>query len=164
MKSIKIVQKFFSKKEAANAASYQRSKAKSENLVVSKIEIADAYELFKLNGWLKKHPFKSLGFPTPGQFMVIVHYNHNVVAIKKTSSLKKNIVKAAKAKNAGEKFKIVRLNDSQKQQVTTSGFGFVSNITAPAFKFKYRMTFSIGHMKYKSTSFTSPTYCCQRAA
>jgi len=164
MKSIKIVKKFFSKAEAVNAAAYQRSMAKKNNLVISKVEIIDAYELFKLNGWLKKTPFENIGYPAPGQFMVIVRYNYNVVAVKKTSTLNKKIVSAAKNNTAGKKFKVVRLNDAQKQVVSSSLLSFVSNITVPAYRFKYRITYSVGKMKYNSISFTPPTYVCQLAA
>ena len=164
MTSGKIVKKFFSKAEAENAATYQRALAKKEGRIILKVRVVNAYELYQANGWFKSSPFKILGTPRMDQYMVVVYYNINVVAVKNTSALKKKIVKASKTKNAGKVFKIVRLNTAQQQQVKATGFVYTSNITVPAFKFRYRMTFSTGRMKYNSISFTPPTYSCQIAA
>lgn len=155
--TIKIVQKFFTKTQAAKASSYQKAKAKKENMVISKVEIINAHELFKMNGWLKNNPFKRLGFPTPEDFLVIVHYNHNITPLK-TTSIKRKIQKASKLKNAGEKFHIVRLTGTQKKCAVVAGHIYVSSITVPAFRFRFRSTLSIGKMLPTSIPFQPQSY------
>ncbi len=146
MKSGKLVKKFFNESEAKRAASYQRSMAKKQGLVILKVEIVDAYQLFKQNGWLKKNPFEKIGWPVPGQFMVIVHYNYNVQVVKKSSAVKKQIVKAAKLKDASKRFQAVKLNVAQKSQVAGL-FNYTSNIAVPVFRFRFFKAATSGKVK-----------------
>lgn len=74
MKRVKIVREFFGIAAAKAQATWQRAKAKKDGRQILKIEIVPAYELFKTNGWFKNNPFKKIGIPSPGQFMVIVHF------------------------------------------------------------------------------------------
>lgn len=129
MKSIKIVQDFFNKNDAKKAASYQRAKARKLKIKINKVEILNAYEFFKLNGWLKKSPFKTLGTPNPEQFIVIIHYNTNVVPVKENDRLKNKIVKASINKDANKRLFFIRLTKYQKANVqkissAISNFGF----------------------------------------
>ena len=162
MKSGKLIKKFFNESEAKNASSFQRSKAKKEGLIILKVEVVDAYQLFKQNGWDKKNPFEKIGWPVPGQFMVIVHYNYNVQAVKATSVVKKQIIKANKLKDATKRFRIVKLNVAQKALINTL-FNYTSNITVPTFRFRYFRTATSGKIS-KRVPFAPIGYAYKVAA
>lgn len=108
-KSIKIVQRFFSKSESVKAKSYQLANAKKNGLLIEKVEIINAHDLFRKNGWLKNNPFKSLGLPNPDQFIVIVHYKSEIET--KPKSIKQPKVTKSKV-SIQSKLKIVKVNVS----------------------------------------------------
>lgn len=118
MKRIKIVQKYFTELEARKAAAYQRQHAKKKNVLVSKVEILSAYNLFKANGWFKCNPFKKLGLPAPEQYMVIVHYGVGPATSKQAANLKNRIVHAVRKKEVGKRFFVVKLSKYQLKRVT----------------------------------------------
>lgn len=109
VKSIKIVQRFFSKSESVKAKSFQLAQAKQQNLKVEKVEILNAHDLYRKNGWLKNNPFKSLGLPNPDQFIVIVHYKSEIKT--KPKSIKQPRVTKSKF-SIKSKLKIVKVNVS----------------------------------------------------
>lgn len=112
MKRIKIIQKYFTESEARKAATYQRQHAKN-NVLVSKVEILSAYNLFEANGWFKCNPFKTLGLPAPEQYMVIVHYSIELATSKQATNLKNRIVDAVRKNAVGRRFFVVKLSNYQ---------------------------------------------------
>jgi len=156
--TIKIVQKFFTKAQAKNAISYQKQKAKKENIFITKVESVNAYDLFKSNGWLKKSPFINLANPTPDDYVIIVQYNYNIISTKKTSSIKRKIANASKLKNAPSKFHIVKLTKTQKHHILITTLSYVSNVSVPAWRFKFETQTSFGSIKSKSIDLTTQYY------
>ncbi len=113
MKRIKIVQRYFTESEARKAAAYQRQHAKKNNVLVSKVEIMSAYDLFKTNGWFKCNPFKKLGLPGSGQYIIIVHYSVELATCRQAQNLKKRIAMAVKKKEVRKRFFVVKLSTYQ---------------------------------------------------
>lgn len=117
MKRIKIVQRYFTESEARKAAAYQRQHAKKNNVLVSKVEVMSAYDLFKTNGWFKCNPFKKLGFPGPEQYIIIVHYSAELATCRQAQNLKKRIVMAVRKKEVRKRFFVVKLSRYQLKSV-----------------------------------------------
>lgn len=137
MNKIKIIRKFFTNGEAKKEATRQRQLAKEKNILLGKVEVIEAYDLFKANGWFRSNPFKKLGLPAPEQFMVIVHYSANVCAVVKGDRLKKKIVKAVKEKKVKKTFFFVKLSEAQHAARAHLSINYVMNATLPAWKFRY---------------------------
>jgi len=137
MQTIKIVQKFFTEKEAIKAISYQRAQAKKQGKLIARIEKIEAHKFFVRNGWVKKSPFAALGLPQSVDFMVVVYYTVGKDASAKEKLVQKRIIRAKKKKNTAEKFFIVRLTEHQIQSITPTAFKFVSNTTFPVTRFRY---------------------------
>jgi hypothetical protein len=83
MNSIKIIKKFYSKKEALKAARYQKDLAKKSKEKVS-IEIIEAY---KVHSSIKS----KIGSPGPDDFIIIIK-RHTTSIIKKITKKVKMIV------------------------------------------------------------------------
>jgi hypothetical protein len=86
MDTIKIIQKFFNKKDALKAASYQKELAKKSNQKIS-IEIIEAY---KIHSSVKN----KIGNPRPDDFIIIIKRQTTSIikkAIKKIKTIIKSI-------------------------------------------------------------------------
>ena len=77
MQTIKLIPRFFTKTKANEMAAYQKKLAKQQGRSILKVEVVNAYHLFKTNGWFKSSLYKQLGLPTPQQCIVIVHYKND---------------------------------------------------------------------------------------
>ena len=120
MQIAKIIQKFYSKSQAQAHVQYLRAKAKKENVLVAKIEVVSAYDLYVTNGWFKKCPFKNLGMPTVDTYMVIVHHTANVIAPVEIKKIQKKIKAAIKRNTVRTSFYIVKLTPSQINEIEMS--------------------------------------------
>ena len=129
MDRVKIVQRFFSKSKAVDYAAYLRSKAKKENILIPRVEIVNAYALFKTNGWFKKSPYRGVGMPTADTFMVIVHYDANLIKPVPVEQLRNKIVKAVKKNRVRKHFFIVKLSPVQQKQMEKSKQASINRIS-----------------------------------
>ena len=137
MQVAKIIQKFYSKSQAQAHAQYLRAKAKKENVLVANIEIVNAYELYKTNGWFKKSPFKNLGMPSVDAYIVIVHRTANVIAPVELQKIQKKIKKAVKSNTIHTSFFIVKLSPSQINEIEMSKLTLTRSLSN-TFGFKYK--------------------------
>ena len=109
MKKIKLVKKLLLKNEAQQLASSLRANAKKQGLLRAKVEIVNAYELFKVNGWFKKSPY-NIGWPEPDQFMVLMHYYIQIAVPVAPAIITKKIVRAKKAKRLAARFFPIKIH------------------------------------------------------
>lgn len=148
MQIAKIIQKFYSKSGAQAHAQYLRAKAKKENVLIANIEIVNAYELYKTNGWFKKSPFKNLGMPSVDTYMVIVHRTANVIAPVELKKIQKKIKKAVKNNTVRTSFFIVKLSPPQINEIEMSKLTLPRTLsTTLGFKYKHLTQCSAGKNK-----------------
>ncbi len=120
MQIAKIIQKFYSKSQAQAHAQYLRTKAKKENVLVAKIEVVNAYDLYVTNNFFKNPKYKNLGTPSVDTYMVIVHKTSNVIAPVEVKKIQKKIKEAVKNNTVRTSFYIVKLTFSQINEIEMS--------------------------------------------
>ena len=138
MQIAKIIQKFYSKTQAQAHVQYLRAKAKKENVLIAKIEIVNAYDLYVTNNWFKKRPFKNLGSPSVDTYMVLVHRTANVIAPVEVKKIQQKIKKAVANNRVRSSFYIVKLAPSQINEIEKSKIASSSYSLSKTFGFQYK--------------------------
>ncbi len=150
MQTAKIIQKFYSKSQAQAHAQYLRAKAKKENVLVAKIEVVNAYDLYVTNGWFKKRPFKNLGSPTVDSYLVIVYSTANVIAPVEVKKIQKKIKEALKKNTVRTSFFIVKLTPKQVNEIGMAKVNHNGSLTKTiGFKYKHLTQCSEGKDKMR---------------
>ena len=150
MQVAKIIQKFYSKSQAQAHAQYLHAKAKKENVLVAKIEIVNAYDLYVTNGWFKKRPFKNMGTPTVDTYMVIVHRTANLITPVEIKKIQKKIKAAVKNNTVRTSFYIVNLTPSQINEIEMSKLTPTCSATKTfGFQYKHHTICAVGRNKMR---------------
>jgi len=138
MQIAKIIQKFYSKSQAQAHAQYLRTKAKKENVLLAKIEIVNAYDLYVTNNFFKNPKYKNLGTPSVDTYMVIVHKTSNVIVPVEVKKIQKKIKQAVKKNTVHTSFYIVKLTLSQINEIKMSKLTLTCSLTKTiGFKYKH---------------------------